>query len=80
VNKSPHLTDLVRLLSHLSDIRLFTHVCYQKRQGGGIGSSTHDEKQASIKAFFGGVSKSANSSAAKDYDEESDHGASTSTY
>lgn len=57
----------------------------QKRQGSGIGNTAHDERQKSIKEFFGGggatkPSIEKDSFADQDDGAESDHGASTSTY
>lgn len=60
VNQAPHLVKVVseRTGLHMSpaDLRLIFPIWSQKRQSGGIGSAPSDEKQRSIREFFGGAS------------------------
>ena len=66
VNQHSHLDNVVSLclvLRIFSIERECSILFEQKRQQGGIGSSAYDPKQKDIRAFFGGATVSADSTA-----------------
>ena len=61
INQAPHLVKVVSESTGLTYVDLVINVLIfpirsQKRQSGGIGSAPSDEKQRSIREFFGGAS------------------------